>query len=121
MANKVVYAELHTGDTEKAKAFYGGLFDWNFQETPGDGPPYTFIQMGEEGGGGLTSMPTQANPQPHWLPYIGVDDLDASTAKARELGAKINEENVPVPGFGRFTIVTDPTGAEIALWEQANG
>ena len=119
MPNPFVWVELHTGDSEKAKSFYSDLLDWKLQPMPG-GAPYSIINSGDAGIGGITSQPTEANAKPHWLTYIGVDDLDAATARAKELGAKINEENVPVPGMGRFTVIVDPTGAEVALWEQAS-
>ena len=46
-------------------------------------------------------------------------NLDAATKKARSLGGQVKEENAPVPGAGRFTVIVDPTGAEVALWENA--
>jgi len=52
-----------------------------------------------------------------WLPYIGVDDLKASTDKAESLGAKVIMREQPVPGHGSFSIIIDPTGANIALWQ----
>ena len=109
--------ELHTGDAEKAKKFYTDLLGWKFQ--PMGDMPYSVI-LGDQGGvGGITASPTQANPKAHWLTYIGVPDLNAATKKAKSLGATVKEENVPIPGAGRFSIVVDPTGAEVALWENA--
>jgi predicted enzyme related to lactoylglutathione lyase len=35
-------------------------------------------------------MPTPApGERSQWMAYVGVDDIDASTKKARELGAKV--------------------------------
>ena len=34
-------------------------------------------------------------------------------------GATVKEANVVIPNAGRFTILIDPTGAEIAIWEDA--
>ena len=117
MANPFVWVELRTIDSEKAKRFYTELLGWKVQ--PMGDMPYSVI-LGDQGGvGGITANPTQANPKPHWLPYIGVPDLDAATGKARSLGATVKEENVPIPGAGRFTIILDPTGAEVALWQDA--
>ena len=117
MANPFVWVELHTADAEKAKKFYTDLLGWKLQ--PMGDMPYTLI-LGDQGGvGGITANPTHANPKPHWLTYIGVPNLDAATKKAKSLGAAVKEENVPVPGAGRFTIIVDPTGAEVALWENA--
>lgn len=51
-----------------------------------------------------------------WLHYIVVADLAASTAKAVELGATVVRANDEYPGVGHATVLTDPTGAAIALF-----
>jgi predicted enzyme related to lactoylglutathione lyase len=52
-----------------------------------------------------------------WLAYVGVDDVAAATAQAKSLGATILMEKTEVPGMGWFTVLLDPTGAALALWE----
>ena len=52
-----------------------------------------------------------------WIPYVLVDNLAAATKKAKELGAKAIKENQPVQDMGAFSIITDPTGATLGLWE----
>jgi len=51
----------------------------------------------------------------HWVTYVAVEDADASTARAKSLGATILNGPMDVPGVGRLTFLTDPTGANIAL------
>ena len=34
MANPFVHIELNTSDPEKAKSFYGSLFDWKLADMP---------------------------------------------------------------------------------------
>ena len=46
-----------------------------------------------------------------------IDDLAASTRQAKELGATMIMENIPVANYGKFTIFKDPTGAVIAMWQ----
>jgi predicted enzyme related to lactoylglutathione lyase len=62
------------------------------------------------------------NPEPdapsQWLPYVLVDDVEALTEKAESLGAAICKEVTEIPGFGRFSVITDPTGASLVLWQQ---
>lgn len=118
MSNPFVWLELHTDELGRARAFYRDLFGWRL-EAPPENPTYPMILTPAGPVGGMTSLPTRARPEAHWLPYVGVPDLDAASQRARELGATLHEENVPVPGLGRFTILTDPTGAELALWEPA--
>ena len=117
MANPFVHIELHTGDLAKAKAFYSSLFDWKLQDMPmPDGGSYTMINVGEGTGGGMMSTPAPGVP-PHWLAYVGVDDVAAATEKARALGAAVVQDVMEVGGYGWLSILTDPTGATFALWQ----
>jgi predicted enzyme related to lactoylglutathione lyase len=56
-----------------------------------------------------------AGKQPHWLPYVAVDDVDATIARARKLGALIPVVPEDIPGIGRFSVLEDPTGAVLAV------
>ena len=119
MANPFVHIELNTTDQARAKDFYGQLFQWQLKDMDmGPMGTYTSIGVGEGTGGGIMKHPMPGAPS-LWLPYILVEDLAASTAKARELGGQIVQENVPVPNMGKFSLVTDPTGAIFGMWENA--
>jgi predicted enzyme related to lactoylglutathione lyase len=48
-----------------------------------------------------------------------VQDLREATQKAQSLGAKLMKDVTEVPGMGAFTIVTDPAGAMLGLWQTA--
>ena len=53
-----------------------------------------------------------------WLAYVLVDDVGAATAKAKSLGAAVMRDDVTeVPNAGSFSIITDPTGAMLGLWQ----
>jgi hypothetical protein len=84
MANPFVHVELHTQDPEKAKKFYKDLFDWKFEDVPD--MEYTIIKVGEGTGGGMMKSP-MPDALPQWVPYVLVDDIAASTEKAKSLGA----------------------------------
>ena len=115
MANPFVHLELNTTDLKKAQAFYGGMFGWQFQDMDmGQYGIYSTFKPASGPGGGIFSVPDAPK---QWLPYIGVDDLKASTDKAESLGAKVIMREQPVPGHGSFSIIVDPTGANIALWQ----
>ena len=118
MANPFVHIELQTGDVAKAKEFYSKLFDWKLEDLPmpGGSGTYTMINVGEGTGGGMVTSPAPGVP-PHWLAYIGVDDVAASTAKAKSLGAKVVQDVMEVGSHGWMSIIVDPTGATFALWK----
>ncbi len=117
MANPFVHVELATTDVNKAKSFYTSLFDWKLEDHDmGGGETYSIIKVGEGTGGGMMKHPMQGEPS-SWLPYILVEDVATTTAKAKSLGAKIIRDVSEVPGMGKFAIVIDPTGATIAFWQ----
>jgi uncharacterized protein len=59
--------------------------------------------------------------QSNWLAYVLVDDAVAATAKAKALGATICKEVTEIPNIGCFSVITDPTGATLALWQPKAG
>jgi uncharacterized protein len=116
MPNPFCHVELNTTDVKKAKEFYGKLFDWKLEDMPGD---YTMIGVGEGTGGGMMKNPIPGAPS-FWLSYILVDDIQAATRKARSLGGMVMKDVTPIPNFGDFSVITDPTGAHFALWQPKN-
>jgi predicted enzyme related to lactoylglutathione lyase len=120
MANPFCHVELTTDDPKKSRDFYGKVFDWKFEETPSPVPGglYTHIKVGDGTGGGLMKnpMPEAGN---HWMPYVLVDDVDATIGRARKLGAKVIVEKITVPGMGAFAVFVDPSGAALGVWQVA--
>jgi uncharacterized protein len=122
MANPFVHIELQTRDLAKAKDFYSRLFDWKLEDMPAPGGdiPYTMINVGEGTGGGMF-MNTDPGVPSHWLAYVGVEDIDASTRKARDLGATVLQDVMQIGDFGWLSVIRDPTGAVIAMWKPRMG
>jgi predicted enzyme related to lactoylglutathione lyase len=117
MGNPFVHVELNTSDVEKAKAFYGRLLEWKLEDRPMPGGfTYTMIGVGEGTGGGMMKQMMPGAPSA-WLPYVAVQDIQASTKKAKDLGAKILKDVTEVMGMGWLSILTDPTGAAFGLWQ----
>jgi predicted enzyme related to lactoylglutathione lyase len=115
MGNAFVHIELNTEDVDKAKKFYGKLFDWKIKPW-GDG--YQGIEVGQGTGGGMMKKPMPEAPT-MWLPYVEVDDVKKTIAKARKLGADIKVEYMPIGDMGAIGVFVDPTGAGLGLWETA--
>ena len=117
MANPFVHVELNTTDVDKAKEFYSKLFDWTLEDVEmGPSDTYTIIKVGEGTGGGMHKNPMPDVPS-FWLAYVLVDEIGAATKKAASLGAKVVKDSVEVPNMGWFSIIEDPTGAAVALWQ----
>jgi uncharacterized protein len=115
MANPFVHLELNTPDLAKAKAFYGKLFGWEFQDNDmGPAGIYSTFKPSEGPGGGMVAMP---GGNSGWLAYVGVQDIDESTDKARSLGATVILGPQEIPNIGWMTILKDPTGCTIAIFQ----
>lgn len=116
MGNPFVHVELASTDVGKAKSFYQSLFNWKLQDNDMGGMIYTLIDVGEGTGGGMMQHPMPGAPS-FWLPYVLVDDVNAATAKAKSLGAEIKRDVMEVPQTGWLSIIADPTGAALGLWQ----
>ena len=115
MANPFVHLELCTTDTAKAKDFYSKLFNWDFNDNDmGGGMIYSTFKPDSGPGGGLFTMPGAPTA---WLAYVGVEDINTATDKAKSLGATIHKGPMEIPNVGWATILADPTGATIALFQ----
>lgn len=122
MASPFVHVELHTRDLPKAKAFYASLFGWDLQDMPmpGGGGTYTMINVGEGTGGGMMQA-ERSDAVPYWLAYVGVDDVRAKTAQAKSLGATVLQDVLAVGDFGLMSVIRDPAGATVAMWQAVGG
>ena len=117
MGNPFVHVELNTTNVARAKEFYSQLFDWTLEDMAmGPSETYTLIKVGDGTGGGLLRNPVPGMPS-FWLSYVLVDDIGAATQKAKSLGATIFKDSIEVPGMGWLSIITDPTGATLGLWQ----
>jgi predicted enzyme related to lactoylglutathione lyase len=109
------WVDLSTPDAEGAKAFYGGLFGWEFRddEIPGGGVYAMCFREGDAVGG----IAQQDEGPAHWNNYVSVASADETAAKAAQLGAKVIEDPFDVMEHGRMALFADPDGAMLCVWE----
>jgi predicted enzyme related to lactoylglutathione lyase len=110
-----IWTELFTNDTEASSAYYEEIAGYQTEKLDsGVNVPYYVFRKGEKGYAGMLTTPWE-NVKPNWLPYIKVKDPDAIVKKVESLGGMV----ILAPGKdirnGSVAIVTDPTGAAIAL------
>jgi predicted enzyme related to lactoylglutathione lyase len=114
------WTELTTSDTKAAEAFYTSLFGWTPKHGAAGAPmEYTEFSVGGTPSIGMMPKPKEmpAHIPSYWMPYFQVAGADASTAKAKELGAHLMVGPQDIPNTGRFAILSDPQGAVFALFE----
>jgi uncharacterized protein len=101
MAHPVIHAEIRSADPDATRAFFSELFGWTY--TDGAFPGYSFADTGVEG-----AIPTAIGPLQGGadtvLFFVGVQDVQATLAKAEQLGGKVIQPAQEVPGvtFGVF-------------------
>ena len=115
------WIDLLTPDAGAAKRFYQGLCGWDAVDNPTDrGGVYVQFTLQDQPVAGMGEMSDEmkASGMPAtWNSYVTVQDVDATTARAAELGATIAMPPMQVMDAGRMSILADPTGAHLSLWQ----
>ncbi len=110
---EISHIEFPANDLERAKAFYGAVFGWEFRDMEGfeNYALYT-AGPGELGGGiglrGKTAGDVVRN-------YIAVDSVDDAVAAATASGGTLVTPKTDI-GVGWYAAVLDPEGNELGLY-----
>lgn len=112
MESPFVWFDLRTKDAATSRSFYEQLLGWDVAEVPvGDanvpmiGGDQPWASIVPDGGDRLG-----------WFPYVQVDNLDAATDRAKELGAIALQPPTEGPA-GTYTPIQEPGGAVFALFQ----
>ncbi len=103
-------------DVEGAKAFYGGLFGWEPQDagSPEETGGYGFfLKNGKQVAG---YGPQQSPGPPAWSSYVWVTDADEVAKRVESAGGTV-VMTMDVMGAGRMSVLQDPEGAFLSLWQ----
>jgi len=117
--SRVVHFEIQADDVERAKAFYGAAFGWEFQDWSGaTGTVYWGIISGPEDeqgiNGGLLQRPAPA-PGPGqgtnaFVCTIGVEDYDATERRILDAGGQVALPKMALTGMAWQGYYLDPEG-----------
>ena len=106
--SRVVHFEIQADDVERAKAFYGAVFGWTFQDWSGaTGSTYWGVITGPDDqpgiNGGLLQRPVTApGPQQGTNAYVctvAVDDYDATEQRILEAGGQVALPKMALTGM----------------------
>jgi predicted enzyme related to lactoylglutathione lyase len=111
--NPVIHLELHTGDLQRARAFYAALCGWRPLRIDAGGGSYLALELGGTLGGGIVQCATARSV---WLPYVEVAAITEATDRARLLGARVLLEPREGPAGWRSVVATRAAG-EVAFWQ----
>ncbi len=109
----VVHLELHTGDRERARAFYAQLCGWQPQRIEAGDGSYLALDLASGIGGGIVECGTQRSL---WLPYVEVAEIVEATDRASLFGGSVLLQPREGPAGWR-SVVSTPAGGEIAFWQ----
>ena len=103
-------------DRDAALRFYGAVFGWSFENHLQRGDrAYDLATLDGHVVAAIGSGPSDTTAT--WTTYIGVDDVEAAVANVEAAGGTVVAPPLRAGSAGRLALVTDPTGANLALWE----
>lgn len=108
------YFTLNTGDIGKARAFYGALFGWTFDDEASKST-YAHVKDSDPPFGFVKSERPASEPNL----YFRVDDIAAACARVTELGGKAAMPAESATGLS--VVVADDQGVSFSLWQPAEG
>ncbi len=111
------WVDLTTPDSAASQAFYTALMGWEAIDIPaGEDFFYTLLSKNIKSVAGMAEMSPDDQPS-GWKLYVAASDLDATVAKAAELGGTVLMPPMDVMTMVRIAMVQDPSGAMVALWQ----
>lgn len=115
------WVSLMARDLNASQEFYGELFGWEFhRDTRQLGPhlgPHLRAQLGDLAVAGLGEITGSLGLPVAWMPYVAVEDADASCALIRESGGTVGVGPLESEWGGRVAVAADPSGAAFGVWQ----
>ena len=117
------WVDLATTDLVGAKAFYAGLFGWEYADEEMGEMDIGVYSMARLAGSAAAAIyesgPGQIRPDgaAKWNVYVSVDDVDAVVERVTANGGAVLAGSRDVDHAGRVAVIADPTGCVTTLWE----
>jgi predicted enzyme related to lactoylglutathione lyase len=113
------WVDVWTDDPEAGRAFYAGLFGWEWEVNPD--PAFGGYGIGLLRGKRVVGLSPKMDPNgpTTWVTYLAVDDADAFAAAVPGAGGTVIGPPMDIADQGRMALATDPAGAFFGVWQQA--
>ena len=118
MSNKIMWFESTSADIPASAKFYGDLFGWPIVTDEEMNYTMTAFEQGETGMGFAPVNQEQGVMPGSVLVYVDVEDVDATIARARELGGQVFLDKTEIPTVGWMAIFGDPGGNRIGVMQR---
>jgi predicted enzyme related to lactoylglutathione lyase len=118
------WIDLGSPDPDASAAFYRTVFGWSAEEMESDqaqdeiSDENRYLMLSKDGQtvGGLGAQ-QDPTAKPAWTLYVRVPDIDATVATCQANGGTVRVPRMQVGSEGTLAQLTDPSGAEFALWQ----
>lgn len=116
-ANPVGWFEIYVQDINRAKRFYGTVFQRTFEKLGGDLEMWAFNnEMGKPGTGGtLVQMPGVPSGGNSVIVYFNCDDCAVEESRVVPAGGRIHRPKISIGPYGFISLVYDTEGNLIGL------
>jgi predicted enzyme related to lactoylglutathione lyase len=119
LPGKFVWADLVTDNLSAARAFYGRLFGWTFQ----DAGSYSVALNDERPLGGMIQRPRpkDRSATPRWFGYISVANVERARRVVEKAGGRVLAAPQKFPRRGEQAVFADPEGAVFGVIKSSSG
>jgi predicted enzyme related to lactoylglutathione lyase len=114
------WIDLFTSDPERAKEFYGSLFGWTAASAGEEYGGYiNFSKDGRRVAGCMRNDGSAGTPDA-WSVYLMVENAKETADAVTRHGGQVYLPPMDVLQLGVMSVVADPGGAAIGMWQQGD-
>lgn len=117
----VYWIEMVAENTDHVSNFYAEVIGLHREAIPEDDDRSSYTLRDDEGGEvlGVCDRETFKSPPAGWLPYVHVENFDASISRVETAGGRILQQNIMDYHWRgqRFCLVSDPSGNRVMICE----
>lgn len=102
-------------DVDAAVRFYTEVLDWTAETSGPEYGGYVMCRVGDRDAAGIG--PAQEGAPAAWTTYLASTDVDTTTTRAADAGATVLAPPFDVGDLGRMSVLADPQGAVLGVWQ----
>jgi uncharacterized protein len=111
------WIDLGVPDLDRAMAFYGSLFGWEFETGPAATGHYTTCLLRGRRVAAIAQDPDPDATRRWWNVYLATADCDATARRVTDAGGTLVQGPMDIMDQGRVALADDPVGARFGLWQ----
>ncbi|MEV6973515.1 VOC family protein [Kitasatospora sp. NPDC093806] len=115
-AGSPCWIDLGSPDPAAAATFYGAVFGWTFQSAGPEAGGYGFLQLDGKTAAAVGPL-TEEGAHSAWTTYFRTPDAETTAAAVQKAGGSVRVPAFDVMDAGRMAQLTDPQGAQFAVWQ----